>query len=370
MAAAALPDDAGDAPQPNGPSLLTDAAEKDRTGEDALFDDASRDALHVLPLAMVPVHTPGLARAKLVKNARLETVVELFNDRSAGSGQVAPDSLGSLYPSHQRELRLDMAQIARLTQINSFDVYTLRVELRRLGIEVEDARHLRLSDRKRLELTVYMRDFTRPLLQQVYGSEDRSIDDIADLLRLLANPDREEALRNLTLLSRRLNVKLQDIPTFLEEYGDVFLSLAYFRSCLDGLVPDVQRFQAWLVEAVKNDMVARDRMLAKQMVEVQRTLSAVTTSITGRFEAFDRRTRDFWNEINAESFRAVRAQILSHHTTIGGVLCGLAVKMSLWRQRFPQGGGGPMKRVEFVRSEIVPGLDHIGRIEKAAGNVR
>ncbi|HYC05853.1 MAG TPA: hypothetical protein VED40_21345 [Azospirillaceae bacterium] len=358
MSTAALASDPGPVPPPAATAPEAPA-----------FDDASRDALHVLPLAMMPMRTPGLAKSRLIKNARLETVVEVFHDRASGSGQVAIDHLGSMYPSFRRELQLDTAQLTKLAHINSFDVYTLRLELRRLGIAVNDHAALRLSDAKRGELTAYMRDFTQPLLQQVYGSEDRQIGDISDIMQLLAKPDRAEALRNLTLLSGKLRVKLQDIPTFLEEYGEIFLSLAYFRACLDGLVPEVQRFSAWLAEGLKNDMVARDRTIIRQMREVQQTLSNITTSITGRFEAFDRRSKDFWNDISADSFRAVRAQIESHHVTIGGVLCGLAVKTALWKERFPQGGGAPMKRVEFVRSEIVPGLDHINRIEKSAGNI-
>ncbi|QJE73984.1 hypothetical protein HHL28_13565 [Aerophototrophica crusticola] len=331
-----------------------------------LFDDKSRDALHILPMAMLPVSTPGLRRSKLIKNARLETVVEVFHDRQTGSGQVSAEHLGSLFPTHTKELRVDMVQIAKLTRINSFDVYTLRKELRRLGIAVNNADHLKLSEGKRGELTGYMKDFTRPLLQQVYGGEERQVSDVSEILAMLANPDREEALRNLRLLSEKLKVKLQDIPDFLEEYGDVFLSLAYFRNCLDGLVPEVQRFMKWAMDAKESDLVARDRQMVKMLADVQSKLTSITTSITGRFEAFDRRSKDFWNDISADSFRAVRHDIESHHVTIGGVLCGLAVKMALWKQRFPQGGGGPQKRVEFIRSEILPGLDHIDSIEKKA----
>ncbi len=339
----------------------------DGDGAAPYFDDTARDALHILPMAMLPVATPGLRRAKLIKNARLETVVEIFHDRQAGSGQVAAEHLASVFPGHKAELRADMLQIGKLTRLNSFDIYTLRKELRRLGIAVNDATHLRLSDKRRSELTTYMTAFTRPLMQQVYGSDDKPISDVTDILQMLANPDREEALRNLRLLSEKLKVQLTEIPAFLEDYGDVFLSLAYFRNCLDTIVPDVQRFMKWAAESRESDMVARDRNVLRMLDEVRSKLTDITTSLTGRFEAFDRRSKDFWRDISAESFRAVRQQIESHHVTIGGVLCGLAVKMALWKERFPQGGGGPQKRVEFIRSEIMPGLDHINAIERQAG---
>ncbi|WP_225889818.1 hypothetical protein [Indioceanicola profundi] len=334
-----------------------------------LFDDMSRDALHILPLGMLPIRTPGLRRAKLIRNARLETVVEVFQDRATGSGQVHPDRLPVLFPTHKAELQADTAQVAKLTQVNSFDVYTLRKELRRLGIEVNDTAFLRLSAQKRGELTGYMKDFTRPLIQQVYGTEDRRIGDTSDILSMLSNPDREEALRNLRRLSDRLKVELNEIPEFLEEYGDVFLSLAYFRSCLDGIVPEVQRFLKWADEAGESENIARDRLVMRMLDDVRSKLTGITTSITGRFEAFDRRSQDFWTDISADSFREVRSQIEAHHVTIGGVLCGLAVKTALWRERFPRGGGSPQKRVEFIRSEIMPGLDHILMLEQSAGKV-
>lgn len=338
-----------------------------KAAEPVHFDDRARDALHILPLGMLPIQTPGLRRAKLIKNARLETVVEVFHDRQAGSGQVSIEHLGSLFPSHKKELRTDTMQIGKLARLNSFDVYSLRKELRRIGVAVNDTAELRISEKRREELTSYMTAFTRPLMQQVYGSEEKQIGDVGDILQMLANPDREEALTNLRLLSEKLKVKLHEIPAFLEEYGDVFLSLAYFRNCLDTIVPDVQRFEKWAHESRESDMIARDRNMIRMLDEVRTKLTDITTSITGRFEAFDRRSKDFWRDISAESFRAVLQQIESHHVTIGGVLCGLAVKMALWKERFPQGGGGPQKRVEFIRSEIMPGLDHINAIERSAG---
>ena len=56
-----------------------------------------------------------------------------------------------------------------LANLNSFDVYTLRVELRNVGVPVNDHTKLKLSKSKNEELTEYMRDFTRPLISQVCG---------------------------------------------------------------------------------------------------------------------------------------------------------------------------------------------------------
>ena len=328
--------------------------------------ELARDALHILPLETVPLATPGLRRAHLIKNSRLRTVVEIFRADGPGSGQVEIDRVPGLFPADTKQVESDMPTIRQLATINSFDVYSLRIELRARGIAVEDHAMLTLSKRKRIELTEAMRAFTRPLILQVYGGEDRQVSDVDDILRLFAQPDREEALRNLRRLSDRLQIALTDIPRFLEDYGDLFLSLAYFRQCLDQVVPEIHLFQAWVREALKVQQIASDKALVRQIDEANRDIGDITGSLTGRFESFDRRSRDFWADINAETFRRLRELIQAHHTTIGGVLCGLVLKMDLWKARFPERKGGPLKRVEFFRSEILPGLSHIKDIEREA----
>ena len=42
--------------------------------------------------------------------------------------------------------------------------------------------------------------------------------------------------------------------------------------------------------------------------------------------------------------------------------------MSLWKTRFARGGGGPNRRMEFVKSEILPGLSHIKALEHSANS--
>nr|WP_306709379.1 hypothetical protein [Azospirillum isscasi] len=334
-------------------------------GPDDRDDDTARDSLHVLPMAILPLETPGLRRARLIKNVRLQTVVELFNDVHAGSGQVMPSQLPLHFGNRSPELDRDLLMIGQLAQAASFDVYSLRIELRRLKIAVDEHAALRLSQRRREQLTRYMRVFTRPLIESVYGSDDVQVQNVEDLIRLFAEPDLAEVRRRLTMMADRLDIAMSDIPAFLEEYGDIFLSLAYFKQCLDEIVPDVQAFLAWM-DAVRGfSEIRRDARHARMLDEVGRDLTEIAASITGRFESFDNRSKDFWRNINAQSFRSIRDLITNHHVTIGGVLCGLAVKMALWKARFSS-GGGPVRRLEFIRSEILPGLSHIRSLERSA----
>lgn len=327
-----------------------------------------RDSLHILPLCITPLQTPGLRRARLVKNNRIETMVELFKDAQSGSGQIALPDLPAFFPgADQESLKKDLGMIERLALAPSFDVYSTRITLRGLGISVDKEEHLQLSAEKKAELTDRMKDFTAPLIRNVYGQEVDGVADAGDLSAMLRNPDKEEALRRLTMLAEKLNVNLEDIPRFVEDYGDVFLSLAFFQDKLDNLVPAMDLFLGWTEDLrsswqIKNDR-AQDRILKKIIAD----FSDISGSITGRFESFDRKTKDFWEDVSAERFKEVRDLVTAHHTTVGGVLCGLSLKLDHWRERFPdRHAGGPQQRIEFCFSEILPGLDYIKQLETRA----
>jgi hypothetical protein len=135
------------------------------------------------------------------------------------------------------------------------------------------------------------------------------------------------------------------------------------------VVPDVHDFLVWLTAIRQMDQISRDKPMQQLLDGVSADLTAITSSVTGRFESFDRKSQDFWTDINADSFRQITQAITTHHTTLGGVMCGLTVKMDLWKERFPTGGGGPLRRIEFVTSELLPGLDQIRDLEQAAAKM-
>jgi hypothetical protein len=328
-------------------------------------EEDDRDSLHILPLSTIPLETPSLRRARLIKNIRLQTVVELFNDAQAGSGQIRPEQLHLSFQSGNAGIRRDIAKIQKIAQAASFDVYSLRIELRRLGIDLEQCDSLQLSPRKRAQLTRYMRVFTRPLIERIYGEGDVEIESVEDLTRMITHPNLDNIRLKLRLMAERLEIDLAALPNFLEEYGDIFLSLAYFRKCLDEIVPDIQTFINWMEEIRSSSEVRRDYRTGRTLDEVGSDLTEISTSITGRFECFDNRSRSFWDNLSAQTFYEIRSLITNHHVTIGGVLCGLAVKMNLWKARFAR-VNNPSSRLEFLKSEILPGLSHIKEIERSA----
>ena len=327
------------------------------------------DSLHVLPLNIIPFDLSGLKRAKMIKNVRLETVIEMFRDDSAGSGQVRVEDAAKLFGIPEKEQHPDIIKLNCLANLNSFDVYTLRVELRNVGVPVNDHTELKLSKSKNEELTEYMRDFTRPLISQVYADSDTSITNVNQIIDMFKNPDRDQAMENLKKLATRLNVALPEIPRFLEDYSDIFLSLAYFKNCLDTIAPSIMEFLESMEELRGNFLIKNDRNFVKTSLFVENTLNNVTASITGRFESFQRHSNEMWSDINAESFSRVKRIISSHHSTIGGVLCGLAVKMSMWNDRFADGRDGPQARADFMLSEMRHGIEKIVEVEASAPKV-
>ncbi len=333
------------------------------TGTSVPIDSEAMDSLHILPLAIIPLGTPGLRKSSLIKNARLESVIELFRDGVTGSGQIEPGAVTDFYQDTP-ELRQDMEMLDALGKLQSFDVYSLRIELRRLEIGLSDFECLTLSPKKQTELNAFMRTFTRPLIARVYGT-DNDVQDVGEIIKMLAQPDRQATIKQLQRLADELNVTIMEVPSFIEQYGDIFLSLSYYRNCLDETRKDIPAFLEWMQEIRGNHQVQGDRSLGKMLEDIEKGFNEITTSIAGRFKFFETISKDFWSDISADSFQEFRDTVTSHRLSIGAVLCGLSVKMMHWKTRFPQASGGPSKRIEFLQSEIYPGLEHIRRIEKS-----
>ena len=330
-------------------------------------DAEAMDSLHTLPLSIIPLKTPGLRKSSMIKNARLESVIELFRDGSSGSGQIEPRDVTDFYQDTE-DLRDDMGMLTELGKLQSFDVFSLRVELRRLEIGFSGYECLSLSAGKQAELNSFMRSFTRPLIARVYGDDNSEVKDVGEIIKMLAQPDRQAAIKQLKRLADELNVTVVEVPTFIEHYGDIFLSLAYYRECLDQAMKDIPRFLVWMNEVRESHQIRTDPIQSKVLDEIEISMNEISASIVARFDFFDVRSRDFWEDISAESFRDFRETVTAHHVSIGAVLCGLAVKMMLWKERFPTAVGGPSKRLEFLQSEIHPGLGHIRRMEESVAS--
>ncbi len=325
-----------------------------------------RDTLHTLALKYMPITTPALKRARMIKNSRLDSVIELYRDKSIGSGQIdiekLPQQLGA-----QGLLPEDFKTVRTLAIMPSYDVYSLRVTLREQGIKVEDFEALRLSPSKTKELSSYMKSFTRPLMMQIYGEEGAQIDSFEDVVGLFRDPDVQRARHKLTVMAAKLGIDIFAIPRFLEDYADIFLSLSYYKQCLDVVTPKVYDFFDSLKDLRKSHQARSNAQLMAACKEIENTFTELLTSVTGRIESFDRHTKDMWNDLSAERFRKIEAVIKTFHKMMGGILCALTVKMDAWTELFPTSrAGSPGRRADFILNDLQHGMRKIREIEAAS----
>lgn len=324
------------------------------------------DAIHILPLSTIPLETSGLKRARLVKNARLDGMVELFSSGGTGSGQVAPSELYGIF-DFGRMPHPDVDLVQTLSELPSFDVFSLRIQLRRLGIEVEDAADLSLSDSEKSRLSSYMRAFLKPLMLSIYGDARSDGMDLSDLIQLFRSPDTMRAKQNLTRLAQSLETDVLDIPYFIQDYGDAYLSLSYYQYCFDSVQPILEEFYDALDEILEAPPMYRHQTphaVTTQVTHIKKRLKSAQMDITSVMNMFSARTGDMWQAITAEKFRQMQALIRDYHVAIGSALCTISVKMMAWKSKFPKPEVGSMtRRTDFVVSDIGPGLDGLRDIK-------
>jgi hypothetical protein len=326
--------------------------------------DVDRDSLHTLPLCILPLTAPNLKSARLIKNARLESVVEFFEGKHTGSGQMDIGAVAREFDWPQTPPHPDLIMLGKLARLNSYDVYSLRILLRQNQIEVNDIEALKLSEGKCRELSEYMAGFTRPLIMQIYGGVDDSLQGFEDILELFTRPDVKEAREKLQTMADKLGIEVQDLPRFLEDYGDIYLSLSYYRQCFELIAPTIEGFVESLGDIRASYQFKNNVTVINACDMMESTIEGLKATITDNFAIFERETANLWDEISADRFQKVEELIRGYHTYIGGVLCALSLKMASWSKLFPhRRAGGLAARVDFILSEMKLGIDKIREIE-------
>lgn len=332
---------------------------------DQLHEDM--DALHILPLSIIPLRHRRLRRARMIKNSRMEGVLEVFSGEETGSGQIYPYQLDSTYV-FQGDDRDDLPIIETLGALPSYDVYSLRIELRELDIDVDEIENLKLSPDKQEELAGYMTQFTRPLMKAVYGDGVTEQDSVDDILGMLTDPDMEMARANLERISKALRMPVSGIPRFLEHYGDIYLSLSYYQHVLDRnmvmldvLLEDLERIQK------KGTQLQGQYALQETCSTIRNGLLNIVTQVTNIMDVFKSQTVHMWENISADRFRETADRVTSYHIRLGAALCLIDVKMRTWHTRFPHSAVGSMnQRASFLMSDMKPGLERQMLTQKAS----
>ncbi len=322
--------------------------------------DSDIDSLFILPLRIIPFKTEALARSRLVKNCHLVGVMELFADRESGSGQVEVGELPLHFRWKEGAAHPDLAIIYSLAPLPSYDVYSLRRMLRQIGITVNNYADLKLSEDKNRQLTGYMSRFTMPLIKEIYGDDAKGITRFEDLVGLFKDPDVKKALARLKQMAEKLKISIDQIPTFLENYGDIFMSLSYYNHCLDRLTPLLEAFIFAMTDMRKSLQVRNDKALMAEMDKVEKLIQGLISFLRRTFQDFGSMSQDMWNNLTAAKFEQVKAYIEDTQVKVGSVLCGLTVKMNAWVVRFPNPrSGGPGAKAEFIMTDMRQGLSDI-----------
>src|SRR3569833_3277507 len=170
-------------------------------GTDELPDE-DRDSLHTLPISIQPVTTPIFRRARMVKNSRLESVIEFFSGVGCGRGQMDITGVAKFLALEQNAQHPNVKLLQTVSNLPSFDVYSLRNQHRTKNIPVVDSAALRLSPAKMQELSSYMTSFTRPLMAEVLGADTR-VSEFKDIVGMFRGENADAVRQRLEALANR-----------------------------------------------------------------------------------------------------------------------------------------------------------------------
>lgn len=319
------------------------------------------DALDTFPLSIMPLSSNSLKSAKLIKNTRMETTVELHNDPIAGSYQIYPEAIAETFKGAEKDQEL----IIKLSLLNSYDVFSLRNSIKKLGLDLEDPTVLSLSDGMRLTLNSYALEFTRPLLENIFGNNTDN--NTQDLQQLLRDPDVARVRENLMTMTRKTGIPLNEIPKFIEDYNEVFLSLSYYRHGFESISESIIRILIWIDELKRHRDIMSTPQTLTSCKRTEDALRFLSTSLRERLGRLQYSFEAFWKNINQQSFAQLRQQIEDNHASMGAVLCGLVVKLRSWEKTFPDNTvGGPTTRAKFVVTDLEPGLERLKTLENVA----
>jgi len=315
--------------------------------------DLDRDSISILPLSSIPLETKGLQDLRLIKNNHLEGVVEMFEGTRSGRGLLLPENLQHEFSTISGH---DSAIISKLAELHSYDVYSLRISLREMNVKVNDAEHLKLSKKKQEELSVYLQPFIKRLISQIYG-EQETLDVSTDLTALFNDPDAKVVRQKLGVISEKLGIELHEVPLFFEEYGDIYLSIAYFRQCLESIDPIIENFLRCTKEIMEHEQFKQNVELNRVSKRLHNKTKKIREVLAERFAIFSQSTEAMWQNMSAEQFSDFKRLVEENHSALGGLLCTLTVKMQDWDRKFPMNStAGPGRWSDHIMMDMRQGF--------------
>ena len=319
---------------------------------------AEQDAFDKLALARMPLANVSLRAGHLIKDAQMDTMFELVNDPLAGSLQIRADEISKNFSISAADQEL----INKLASLGSYDVYSLRINLQKLGIKLDNDL-FDLSAEAKSRLTGYTLAFTRPLILAVFG--DGEVSATESLQKIFRDSDREKVSRRLKTMSEKVGIPVSEIPDFLSDYRELYMSGSYYAHTFEGILKDVARLYAWLAALKAQPEVASSPRVLDSCVKTEEAMKFLCNSVIERMEEFKSGFENFWKHMSRKSFEKLRRQIEDNRSGLGAVLCGLTVKMRDWSQAFPDDRPTTAQRVKYV-AEMKAFLDKLQNMESEA----
>ena len=211
--------------------------------------------------SILPMQTTVFRRARMVKNSRLESVIEFFNGDGCGRGQIDVDGVAKFLGLEQVPPHPDVVLLRTVAHLPSFDVYSLRILLRANGYL--DRRQFgpdAVASEDRIAERLYGD------LHPAAGGRDFRPRHGGEQFHGYCGPVprrkcRQAVRERLATMAGRLGIPIDSIPKFLEDYGDIFMSLSYYRQCLDQMLPQVQNFMEGIAMIRASHQLAQDRSI-------------------------------------------------------------------------------------------------------------
>ncbi len=288
----------------------------------------------------------------MIKNMRLDTVIELFAANHTGSGQTTVKNIANDFEIPPGP---DLLLLRLLETLPSFDQYSLRIRLRGSAFATPDAFCRQDWQVDLLDRT--LSDFVAPLAARVIPQDDPP-QSYSGMLRRLREDEAVQA--PLCALAQGFDADSDAVIGFLEDYADTVLSLSFYRQCLNQIMPPIEDMLLSIRDLRAACAMRDDTLQLATLNMVEATINEMLAEVTGRIESFERSTRDIWASMTAKRFAEFPGKCRTYQAGIAAIICVLAVKMSRWVQVFPKpGNGSPARRSGLIMSEMRQGMEHI-----------
>jgi hypothetical protein len=313
--------------------------------------------LHSLNLSTLPLTHPTLRKSRMVKNARFESVVELYHDKKSGSGQHYVDTIATMLGLGTG---MDIGLLRNIALLPTFDTFSVRLLLRDIGLPFGEEESLPPDVSRAVELQ--MRKFTIPLLRYVYHGQTHEGADLQHLVLLFRDPDVKRAEAHLKRLAAKLNIPLPQVPRFLEDYSDTFLAISLYQYTFLNIKPSVEAFLEALTRLKTH--FQKNQVILQSLDRVQADFTHIMKSTAKRLNASEQLVSLLWGENLNASLETLQPRIREFQFLLGYLLCGISVKIAAWTTAFPSPQAGtPKKCIELITSDIVFAL---GQLRTAA----